>query len=319
MNVGATGDPVLPASLQSLSPVTINGNAGLSVLNQYGTLTTNSDGSITFDGNGDQVPSLNLQNISGFTVTDTVIGNTGSGGGITISGNSNDIVVTNSTFSDVGYGVGVFQSGNVDPTNIGVINNTFSDITGPWPSASAVAFDGAGSSATPAAPNGENVVANNTVNDSSTDAALSGQDIMSFYEYGDGANNAQTLVYANSISGSYTPADGSHPPDTAINFEMSNGGTVAGNFVTGQSNAGIANDGSTNTNFIGNMVTDSTGDYAINTEGGISPTGAWTYNSADMTPQVAVNDPSSAARGWPPVYAPNGPPNDPGNTNSFDV
>jgi hypothetical protein len=318
MDVGSTGDPALPSNLASLSPITINGDSGLSALDPYGTLTQNSDGSYTFDGDGNQVPSLTLNGVSDLTITDAVFGNTGSNGGVTINGDSNDDVVTDSTFSNVGYGVGVFQSGGVDPTNIGVINDSFSDINGPWPAASAVEFDGAGASATPAAANGENVVAYNTVNDASTNSALSGQDIMSFYNYGDGADNSNTLVYANSISGSYTPADGSHPPDTAINFELSNGGTIAGNYVTAQSNAGIANDGSTDTNFIGNLVTASTSDYQISAEGGVSPTGTWTYNAADNSPQVAITD-SSSSRGWPVVYAPDGAPDDPGSTNSWDA
>jgi Cellulase (glycosyl hydrolase family 5) len=317
MNVGATGDPTLPANLQNLSALTINGDSGLSALDQYGTLTQSSDGSYTFNGNGQQVAPLILNDVNNLTIENSVFGNTGSGGAVTFNAGNNDAVI-NSTFSNIGYGVGEFQSGNVNPTNMAIVNNTFSDINGPWPAASAVEFDGAGASATTAVANGQNDVSHNTINDSSTNSALNGQDIISIYNYGDGGDNSQTLVSANQITGSYTPTDGSYTPDSAINDEMSNNVTIAGNFVTQQHNAGIGDNGSENIDVSGNLVTDSSISYFNGPENGINPTGQWTFNNSDQTAQVAVTSGQSAA-GYPELYLPGGPTNDPGNTNNWDA
>jgi hypothetical protein len=178
-------------------------------------------------------------------------------------------------------------------------------------------MDGAGSSATAAVANGNNVISHNTINDSSTNAALSGQDIISSYNYNDGNNNASTLVYANSITGSYQPSDGSHPPDTAANAEISSNVTIAGNYATDQSNAGFATNGSTNVDMIGNLVTQSTSPYSNSAEGGVNPTGEWMYNNSDVTPQIPITA-SNPSGGWPELYSPAGLTNDPGGTNNWD-
>jgi hypothetical protein len=323
MNVGATGDPTLPANLQSLSALTINGDSGLSALSQYGTLTESSDGSYTFNGNGQQVAPLNLNGVDNLTITNAVFADAGSTtGGLTISGDSNDVVVSNSTFSGDQYGINVDASNNVDPTNIGIINNSFSNMDGLFPDGSPIQFLGAGASGTPAAPNGENLIANNTIN--GTEQAVgseNGIDLLSIYNYANGANNADTLVYGNSISGSLQLDGGGQTSGAGIIAELDPGTTgtptvtAANNFITGQTGSGLGNGGS-DADFIGNLVTNSTGDVGLGSEGGYNATGEYTFNATDNSPVVPV---AQNQGGWPVVYAPDGPPNDPGNTNSWDV
>jgi len=319
MNVGDMNQaPALPENLTSgLNPVVINGNGDLSSLAQYGNLTQNSDGSYVFDGNGQQVPPLVLNGVSNLTVRNSVFSGI-EGGAVTITGGSNNVAITANTFSDIGSGVNVLQANNVEPTNIAVTYNDISKINGPWPAASAIQFAGAGAAATAAVANGHNDISHNTINDASTNSALSGQDIISSYSFNDGSNNAATLIYGNSITGSYTTSDGSHPPDSAINAELSSNVTIAGNFATGQSEAGFGTDGSTNVQMIGNLVTQSVTPYANSAEGGITPTGTWMYNNSDVKPQVVISS-SNPTGGWPELYSPAGLTNDPGNTNNWDT
>jgi hypothetical protein len=324
MGVGSTGDPALPANAASLSPLTINGDSGLSALDAYGNLTQNADGSYTFNGNGQQVAPLDLNGVDNLTITNAVFANTGSNPGISINGDSNDIVVSNSAFNQVAYGIGVIQSNNVDPTNIGIVNNSFSNLTGSYPASSAIQFDGAGANGTPAAANGENLIANNTINGTASGIANNdGSDLISLYNYANGENNAQTLVYSNQISGSVELPGGAQTVGSAINAEIDPGvagssepaAVIANNFITGQTNAGIGNDGS-DADIIGNLVTDTASDFNVGPEAGYNPSGAYTYNKTDNSPVVPV---AQSQGGWPVVYAPDGPPNDPGNTNSWDV
>jgi VCBS repeat-containing protein len=324
MDVGSTGDPTLPANLQSLTPLTINGDSGLSALDQYGSLTQNSDGSYTFNGNGQQVPTLNLNNVDNLTVTNSIFADGGpTNGGLTISGDSNDVVVSNSTFSGDQYGINVDQTDYVnDPTNIGIINNTFSGMVGSEPDGSPIQFLGAGAAGIPAAPNGENLIADNTID--GTEPAIgseNGLDLLSIYNYANGANNADTLIYGNSISGSLQLDGGAQTSGAGIIAELDPGTdgtptvTAANNFITGQTGSGLGNGGS-DADFIGNLITDSTGDVGLGSEGGYNVSGAYTYNKTDNSPVVPV---AQNQGGWPVLYAPNGPPNDPGNTNSWDV
>jgi VCBS repeat-containing protein len=323
MNVGATGDPALPANPATLTPLTINGDSGLSALDAYGNLTQNSDGSYTFNANGNQVPSLNLNNVNNLTVTDAVFANAGStNGGLTISGDSNDVVVTNSTFSGDQYGINVDGSNNVVPTNIGIINNSFSNMDGLFPDGSPIQFLGDGTSSIPAAANGENLIANNTIN--GTEQAVgseTGIDLLSIYSYANGTNNADTLIYGNSISGSTQLAGGGQTNGAGIIAELDPGTTgtptvtAANNFITDSTGIGLTNGGS-DANFIGNLVTNTTSDVTLGTEGGYNPMGTFTYNETDNSPAVPV---AQNQGGWPVIYAPSGPPNDPGNTNSWDA
>lgn len=333
MDVGATGDPTLPANTQNLGTLTINGDGDLSQLSNYGTLADEGNGTYVFDGDGNQVPQLVLNGVTGLTVQDSVFANVTGSGAVTIEGDSYNDTVQNSTFNNIDAGVDIYQQNNLMPSGIDVLNNTFSSVTGTFPTASVVQFAGAGSSEVAAEPGAVNDVSHNTITDgpslsdpSEVNAAVgsggSGQDIISSYNAGDGANeNVETIVSSNLIDGGFISPDGTPEPNTAINFEISSDGVVANNLVENQPYAGIANDGSTNVNYAGNYVDAGSGMagavYANASENGINPTGEWTYNNSTVNPQVSINS-GDSSDGWPEVYSPGGAPDDPGATNNWD-
>ena len=101
------------------------------------------------------------------------------------------------------------------------------------PDGSPIQFLGAGAAGIPAAPNGENLIADNTID--GTEPAIgseNGLDLLSIYNYANGANNADTLIYGNSISGSLQLDGGAQTSGAGIiakaTDEWSPGRTFAG-------------------------------------------------------------------------------------------
>jgi hypothetical protein len=313
-NAGATDTPAPLANPQDLAPVTVNGNDDIeSVLGGLGTLTENN-GTYTLDANGNQLPPLVLNDVTNLNITNANFANVSGSGAVTINGDSSGISITNSNFTNISSGVDIYPVNGIMPSGITVDGNSFSNITGPWPSASAVQFAGSGSGEVAADPNGINSVSNNTVIDgtslaspNSTNAGLSGQDIISDYN---NPYSLPTVISNNFIDGSYMTADGSHPPDSAVMAELSNNVWIAGNFVENQSSSGVGDAGSTNVTVTGNYIQNAISAYFNSAEGGINPTGTWTYNNADTSPQ--------AGSGWPEIYASAGLPNAPGGTNNWN-
>src|ERR1700722_11897473 len=164
-DVGATSTPAALASPQDLSTVTVNGNSDItSALAGLGTLTENN-GTYTLDANGNQLPPLVLNNVSNLNITNANFANVSGSGAVTINGDSFSIAITNSNFTNISSGVDIYPANGVMPSGITVDGNSFSDITGPWPSSSAVQFAGSGAGEVAADPNGINSVSHNTVID----------------------------------------------------------------------------------------------------------------------------------------------------------